>query len=160
MSLNARRTLRSSSGVPRVLVNTSPESFHRPPAANRSSSCLVRWPFSTLAAIFGNAIALRLRSLFGSTNCSYPSIRWCAATIRSAARVASFRNATAEQDRSVCVLNGQRRSADRRGGAQRHSGTLVADTHPELTRADGRATYHSRRFVDQPPPRRASCGVL
>jgi hypothetical protein len=42
MAANSLLTFRSSRGVPMVLVKTSPESFHAPPAFSRSFFCAIR----------------------------------------------------------------------------------------------------------------------
>ena len=80
---------------------------------------------------------------------------WCAATIKSAGRVASAENVTSVR-RVVRRSESQRRSADRRGGAQRESGTLTAESHWSCRWRMSRATHHRYRFAGPPPAHAAS----
>jgi len=73
-------TFGPSSGVPMVLVKTSPCSCHREPASNRPPSWRVRCARSAATANAGSAIVRRLRAVLGSIRARRgPSPRYAAA---------------------------------------------------------------------------------
>jgi hypothetical protein len=74
-SWNARRTLRSSSAVPMVDVNTRSDCCQSPPAFNRSRFCCVRCRFSTETVVAGSGIVESGATIILPTEWAAPSVR-------------------------------------------------------------------------------------